>query len=68
VAVTVLVAWFTSLIVGAIEMDWTALTVTTPVMMLLAGYAFGIKIIQRQKPDPGPPPHAPLDLENGRTK
>lgn len=51
VALTVAVAWLTSLSVGAIEEDWTALTITTPVMLLLAGYAFGVKIIQRQQPE-----------------
>jgi predicted RND superfamily exporter protein len=51
VALVVAVAWLTSLLVGALEKDWTALTITTPVMLLLAGYAFGIKIIQRQQPE-----------------
>lgn len=51
VAVTVAAAWFAALLIGAFEEDWTALTITTPVMLLLAGYAFGVKIIQRQQPE-----------------
>jgi hypothetical protein len=42
------VAWLAALAIGAIQHDWTALTITTPVMIPLASYAFGIKWVTRQ--------------------
>lgn len=48
-AIVVASVWFGSLGIGALEQDWTPLTITTPVMFLLAGYAFGIQVIKRQK-------------------
>lgn len=47
-AIAVVLAWLAALTIGALEQDWTPLTITTPVMMLLGGYAFGIQIIHRQ--------------------
>ena len=46
VSVAILVGWLSSFIIGYTQEDWTPLTVTTPVMLLLAGYAFGVKIIK----------------------
>lgn len=48
-ALVVSAGWLTSLVVGAAQHDWTPLTITTPVMLLLAGYAFGIKITRGPK-------------------
>lgn len=44
VIVVISLGWLFSLGVGAIQKNWDALTVTTPVMLLVAGYAFGISI------------------------
>lgn len=44
VAMTVLVAWLASLGIGAVQQSWVPLEVTTPVMLLLAGYVFGVSI------------------------
>lgn len=41
--------WIGALLIGAFEQDWTPLTITTPVMFLLAGFAFGVQVIRRQK-------------------
>jgi hypothetical protein len=40
--------WTASLLIGFLQQNYTPLTVTTPVMLVLAGYAFGVKIINRQ--------------------
>lgn len=47
--VVVMVGWLGSIGIGAVEHDFTLPTITTPVMFLLAGYAFGIQVIKRQK-------------------
>lgn len=47
--VAVVVVWASSLVVGAIENDWTPLTITTPVMLLFGSYAFGVSVIRRQR-------------------
>ena len=44
VAVATVFGWLGSLGIGAIEQNWTPLSITTPVMLILAGYAFGIRI------------------------
>jgi hypothetical protein len=44
VSIVVIGAWVASVAAGLITSDYTALGVTTPVMLILAGYAFGIKI------------------------
>ena len=44
VAGVVSIGWLFSFAIGAIQKNWEPLTVTTPVMLILAGYAFGIKI------------------------
>jgi hypothetical protein len=33
-----------SLGIGAVQQNWEPLTITTPVMLLVAGYSFGISI------------------------
>ncbi|HYT45051.1 MAG TPA: hypothetical protein VEP90_22175, partial [Methylomirabilota bacterium] len=47
VAFVVLVVWIASLIGGLITQSFIALTLTTPVMILLAGWVFGINIVKR---------------------
>lgn len=49
VAGVVTVGWLIALLVGAYAHDYTALTITTPVMLIAAGYAFGISVISRQR-------------------
>jgi hypothetical protein len=44
VATVVCIGWLASLALGSIQRNWTPLTVTTPVMLVLAGYAFGIRL------------------------
>jgi hypothetical protein len=48
-AIAVVLVWGASLVVGAIENDWTPLTITTPVMLLFGSYAFGVTVIRRQR-------------------
>lgn len=52
-AISVVVVWCAAMVVGALTGDWTALTVTTPVMLLFGGFAFGVQIIRRQEPRNG---------------
>ena len=47
VAMTVLLAWLVSLGYAVVAGDPVPLTVITPVMLLLAGYAFGVSITKR---------------------
>jgi len=44
VAIATVLGWLGSLAIGALEQNWTPLSITTPVMLILAGYAFGIRI------------------------
>lgn len=44
VAMTVLLGWAASLGYAVLKGDIQPLTVTTPVMLLLAGYVFGVSI------------------------
>jgi hypothetical protein len=44
VAGAVILGWLFSLGIGAVQENWTPLTITTPVMLILAGYAFGIRL------------------------
>lgn len=46
VAVVVLGVWAASLVVGFLTASYVALTVTTPVMLMLAGYVFGVGIVR----------------------
>jgi len=47
VAAVVLLGWAAALVVGFITGSYTALTVTTPLMLMLAGYVFGVNIVRK---------------------
>ena len=49
VAATVLAGWMLSLVYGILSDSFSALTVVTPVMLLLAGYVFGVNIVKTAK-------------------
>lgn len=49
VALVTMAAWLVSLCYAVLENSFVPLTVTTPVMLLLAGYAFGSTIIKTAK-------------------
>lgn len=53
VAAVVLLGWAASLIVGLLTASFTALTVTTPLMLMLAGYVFGVNLVTRKKESNG---------------
>lgn len=39
-------AWVASLVAGMFEQSFVALEVTTPVMLILVGYVFGVQIVK----------------------
>ncbi len=47
VAFVVLVSWFGSLIDGVVAQSYAPLTYTTPLMLGLAGYVFGVQIVKK---------------------
>jgi len=47
VAAVVLVGWLAALAVGLLTNSYAALTITTPVMLMLAGYVFGVNIVRK---------------------
>lgn len=47
VAAIVLVGWAASLAVGLLTGSYTGLTLTTPLMLGLAGYVFGVNIVRK---------------------
>lgn len=47
VAACVMLGWLVSLGYAVAKGDFTPLSVTTPVMLLLAGYAFGVSITRK---------------------
>jgi hypothetical protein len=47
VAAIVLLGWFGSLVDGVLTQSFTALTYTTPLMLALAGYVFGVQIVRK---------------------
>jgi hypothetical protein len=47
VAAIVLAGWFGSLVDGVLTQSFTALTYTTPLMLALAGYVFGVQIVRK---------------------
>lgn len=49
VALVVMIAWISSLGIGALTNNFVPLTITTPVMLLLAGYVFGVQIVKGAK-------------------
>ena len=51
VAFIILIVWVASLVGGLITQSFIALTLTTPVMILLAGWVFGINYIKRANGD-----------------
>lgn len=51
VAVVVLVGWAASLVGALVTDSFTALTITTPLMLMLAGYVFGVNIVRKSNGD-----------------
>ncbi len=51
VAAVVMLGWLGSLVIGAISNNFVPLTITTPVMLLLAGYVFGVRIVKGVQTD-----------------
>lgn len=51
VAAVVLVGWAASLVVALFTNSFTALTITTPLMLMLAGYVFGVNIVRKGNGD-----------------
>lgn len=49
VALVVLLGWAASLVAGFVTGAYTPLTVTTPVMLMLAGYVFGVGIVKSKE-------------------
>ncbi len=47
VAVVVLLSWFASLVDGVLVQRYTPLVYTTPLMLALAGYVFGVQIVRK---------------------
>ncbi len=47
VAGVVLLGWFASLVDGVVTQTYTPLTYTTPLMLALAGYVFGVQIVRK---------------------
>jgi cytochrome c oxidase assembly factor CtaG len=45
----ILLVWLFSAIYGSFTHDYEALQLVTPVMLILAGYLFGIEIVRRRK-------------------
>lgn len=49
VAILVLIGWSASLTVALLTGEYAPLTAVTPLMLLLAGYAFGASIVKSAK-------------------
>ncbi len=47
VAALVLLGWFGSLVDGVVTQSYAPLTYTTPLMLALAGYVFGVQIVRK---------------------
>jgi hypothetical protein len=47
VAAVVLAGWAAALVVALLTNQFTALTVTTPLMLMLAGWVFGVSIVRK---------------------
>lgn len=43
----VIVGWSASLAVGAVTGSYVPLTLTTPLMLALAGYVFGVNLVRK---------------------
>lgn len=46
VSIIVCLAWIVSLYSAAVENQYTMLTITTPAMLMLLGYVFGVSIVK----------------------
>ena len=46
-AAVVMLGWSASLIVGLLTNSFVALTATTPLMLALAGYVFGVSLVRK---------------------
>jgi len=51
VAAVVLLGWAAALVAGFVTGSYTALTITTPLMLMLAGYVFGVNIVRKGSND-----------------
>jgi hypothetical protein len=51
VAAVVLLAWIVSLMSSILTDSFVSLTITTPVMIMLAGYVFGVSITKSKQND-----------------
>jgi hypothetical protein len=49
VIIVIAIGWLFSFGVGAIQQNWEPLTVSTPALLLAAGYTFGISITRVEK-------------------
>ncbi len=47
VAAVVLFGWFASLVDGLLAQTYTPLVYSTPLMLALAGYVFGVQIVRK---------------------
>lgn len=46
IAIVVSIGWLSSLASGILSQNYVPFEVTTPVMILLAGYVFGVQIVK----------------------
>lgn len=46
VSIIVCLAWIVSLYSAAVQNQYTMLTITTPAMLMLLGYVFGVSIVK----------------------
>ena len=46
VSIIVCIAWLVSLYTAAVQNQYTMLTITTPAMLMLLGYVFGVSIVK----------------------
>lgn len=51
VALAVLIGWFVTLVQGVLTGSFVGLTITTPLMLALAGYVFGVSVVRRKDSD-----------------
>lgn len=51
VAAAVLAGWVASLVMAVGFSQYTSLSITTPLMVMLAGYVFGVTIVRRGTDD-----------------
>jgi hypothetical protein len=45
-AIVVCIAWLVSLYSAAVKNEYAPLTITTPAMLMLLGYVFGVSIVK----------------------